>query len=116
MKTLFSAVILALLLLNAPAVDAYSCGRYPTVCDSYRSADAVFIGVVQSVQPNKAKDLKGREYTGGQVTHIQVEKSFKAMAQPEVVFRTQGTSCDPTYQEGQRWLFFGASRPVTGAR
>ena len=32
MKTMFSAVIHALLLVNAPAVDACSCGNYPTVC------------------------------------------------------------------------------------
>jgi hypothetical protein len=82
MKTLFSAVILVLLLLNAPAVDACSCAGYPAVCESYRSADAVFIGVVQSVNPNKVKDLKGREYIGEQVAHIQVEKSFKGMAWP----------------------------------
>src|SRR5829696_9002789 len=106
MKTLFSAVIFALLLLNAPAVDACSCGRYPAVCDSYRSAEAVFIGVVQRVDSKKARGEDGREHILGQVAHIQVEKSFKGMAQPEVVFRTEGTSCDPIYEEGQRWLFF----------
>lgn len=106
MKTLFAAVILALLLLNAPVVEACSCGRYPTICDSYQRADAVFIGVVQSVDTNKVRDRNGREYSGGQVTHIQVEKSFKGMAQPEVVFRTEGTSCDRTYSEGERWLFY----------
>ena len=100
MKTLFSAVILGVVLLNAPAVDACSCGRYPAVCESYRSADAVFIGAVQRVQTNKVKDPDGKEFAGAQVAHIQVEKSFKGMAQPEVVFRTEGSSCDPTYQEG----------------
>lgn len=106
MKTLFSAVILALLLVNAPVVDACSCGGYPTPCGSYQSADAVFIGVVQNVETKKAKGRDGREYSAGQVAHIQVEKSFKGMVQPEVVFRTEGTSCDPTYKEGQRWLLY----------
>ena len=106
MKTLFSAVIFALLLLNAPVVNACSCSGYPAVCDSYQAAGAVFIGVVQRVQTNTAKDEDGEEYTTGQVAHIQVEKSFKGMAQPEVVFHTEGSSCDPTYQEGQRWLFY----------
>ena len=106
MKTLFSAVILALIFLNAPAVDACSCGNYPTVCNSYQSADAVFIGVVQNVENKKAKDEDGEEYDAGQVARIQVEKSFKGMAQPEVVFHTRGSSCDPTYHEGQRWLFY----------
>ena len=100
MKILFSTVILALFLLVTPAIDACSCARYPTVCDSYQKADAVFIGVVQSVN-NKLFD----EYSG-QVAHIQIEKSFKGMAQPEVIFRTEGSSCDKIYKEGQRWLFY----------
>lgn len=106
MKTLFAAVILTLLLLSARAVDACSCAGYPTVCDSYRGADAVFIGVVQSVENNNAKGADGREYMAGQVAHIQVEKSFKGKALPEFVFRTGGTSCDPIYTEGERWLFY----------
>ena len=106
MKTLFSAVVLALLLLNAPAVDACSCGGYATPCGSYESAHAVFIGVVQSVETKKAKGSDGEEYSAGQVAHIQVEKSFKGMAQPEVVFRTKGSSCDPVYKEGERWLLY----------
>jgi len=97
MKILFSAVILALLLVNAPGVDACTCARHPAVCDSYRRADAVFIGVVHRVGTNKS---------GGQIAHIRVEKSFKDMAQPEVVFRTEGSSCDAVYKEGQRWLFY----------
>ena len=44
MKILFSAVIVAFMLFNAPAVDDCSRGNYPTVCGSYQSADAVFIG------------------------------------------------------------------------
>jgi hypothetical protein len=106
MKILFSAVILVLLLLNAPAVDACSCAGYPTVCESYQGADAVFIGVVQRVRDNQVKDPDGREHIGGQVAHIQVEKSFKGMSQPQVIFRTEGTSCDAIYKEGQRWLFY----------
>ena len=106
MKTLFPAVIFVLLILNAPAVDACSCGGHPSPCGSYYGADAVFIGVVQNVETRIAKGRDGREYSGGQVARIQVEKSFKGMVQPEVVFRTEGSSCDPTYQEGQRWLLY----------
>jgi len=61
-KPLFAAVVLVLLLLNARAVDACSCGSDPSVCGSYESADAVFIGVVQSVEINKAKGEDGKEY------------------------------------------------------
>ena len=106
MKILFSAVILALLLFNAPAVEACSCAGYPTVCQSYEGAHAVFIGVVQNVETLKAKGRDGKDYSAGQIAHIQVEKSFKGTVQPEVVFRHEGSSCDPTYKEGQRWLLY----------
>ena len=106
MKPLFSAVVFALLLLNAHAIDACSCGGYATACGSYQSADAVFIGVVQSVQTNKVKGEDGKEYSAGQVAHIQIEKSFKGSAPPEVIFRTEGSSCDAIYNEGQRWLLY----------
>jgi hypothetical protein len=106
MKTLFPAFALALLLFNARAIYACSCANAPTVCQSYQSADAVFTGEVQRVVTNTAKGRDGREYRMGQVAYMQVEKSFKGTVQPEVVFRTEGTSCDPVYKEGQRWLFY----------
>ena len=106
MKPLFSALVLALLLFNARAIDACSCGGYPSVCGSYQNADAVFIGVVQSVETIKAKGEDGKEYPAGQVAHLQVEKSFKGMARPELIFRTEGTSCDAVYKEGERWLLY----------
>ena len=106
MKTLFLAVILVFLFLNAPVVNACSCGGYPAVCGAYESADAVFIGVVQNVEARMAKTEDGREYIGGQDAKVQVEKSFKGTPKPEVVFRSEGSSCDPVYEEGQRWLFF----------
>jgi len=106
MKTLFPAFVLALVLLNAPAICACSCSGYPTVCGSYQSADAVFIATVQRVVTNTAKAPNGRDVPVGQIAHLQVEKSFKGTAPPEVIFRTQGSSCDAVYQEGQRWLFY----------
>jgi len=106
MKTLFSVVTFALLVLNAPAVEACSCGGYPTICGSYRGANAVFIGVVQRVETRMAKASDGREFSASQIAHVQVEKSFKGVAQPELVFYSGGSSCDAVYEEGQRWLFY----------
>src|SRR6185369_17825646 len=80
--------------------------NYPSVCGSYESADAVFIGVVQRVETKSAKGRDGKEYFVGQVAHIQVEKSFKGIARPEFIFRTEGSSCDAVYEEGQRWLLY----------
>jgi hypothetical protein len=42
----------------------------------------------------------------GQVAYVQVEESFKGGQVGELVFRSYGTSCDPVYKEGQRWLFY----------
>jgi len=106
MKIIFSTIVLVFLLLNAPVVDACSCGGSPSPCGSYGSADAVFVGSVQRVVEKKAKGESGNEYGFGQTAYVQVEKTFKGTLQPEVVFRTQGTSCDPTYKEGQRRLFY----------
>lgn len=84
------------------------CGGYSSVCQAYWSADAVFVGSVQRVeQPPPTKDEDGEEHVSGQVVHIQVEKAFKGMRwRTQVVFRTRGTSCDATYEEGERWLFY----------
>ena len=106
MKTLFLTVILVLLCLNAPVADACSCGGYPAVCGAYQSADAVFIGTVQTVEAKMLKTEDGREYIGGQDAKVQVEKAFKGTPKPEVVFRSEGSSCDAVYEEGQRWLFY----------
>ena len=106
MKLIFPAVVLTLLVLNAPAVDACSCGGYPTICGSYQGADAVFIGVVQRVETKTAKTADGREFSASQLANVQVEKSFKGVAQPELVFYSGGSSCDAVYKEGQRRLFY----------
>lgn len=106
MRILFPAVVVILLLLNAPAVEACSCGGYTTICGAYKAADAVFIGVVQRVETTKAKTEDGREFGVGQTANVQVEKSFKGVAQPELLFRSGVTSCDAVYKEGQRWLFY----------
>lgn len=107
MKILFSTVVLVFLLLNTPIVNACSCGNSPTPCGSYGSADAVFVGSVQRVVDKKAKGEGGREYRVGQTAYVQVERAFKGTLQPEVVFRTEGSSCDPIYDQGERWLFYG---------
>lgn len=84
---------------------ACSCGGYPTVCQSYESADAVFIGSVQSVE-NKNTKVDGGRYAGGQLARVQVEQAFKGIKEVTVLFRSGGTSCDAIYKEGQRWLFY----------
>ncbi|HEV2859969.1 MAG TPA: hypothetical protein VGX48_03105 [Pyrinomonadaceae bacterium] len=97
----------ALLLLCPAAAEACSCTGYPTVCQAYAGADAVFVGTVQSVESvNVKKGEDGREYYESQLARVSVERVFKNMKQTEVVFRAGNSSCDTVYEEGQRRLFY----------
>lgn len=104
----FLIISLALLLLGTYKIaSACSCGGYPAVCESYGSAQAVFVGTVRTVENKTAKnEFSGGEVIVGQKAWIQVEKVFKGKIATEVLFRSYGSSCDPTYKEGQRWLFY----------
>lgn len=104
MKRLLFAV--SLLFLSLTAVNACSCGGYPSVCESYQEARAVFSGTVRTVENKTVKDDEGREFIGGQNALVTVEKVFKGKVAGELPFRSYGSSCDPVYKEGQRWLFY----------
>jgi len=109
MKKFFLLAVFSLLFVaSAGVAEACSCGGYAPVCFSYLAADAVFIGSVQRIElPKAQKDDEGKEYVAGQIAYIQIEKVFKGMKQQtQVIFRTEGSSCDAVYKEGQRWLFY----------
>ena len=92
---------------NAGVAAACSCFGAPSVCGSYRAADAVFVGSVQRIElPRPQKGEDGEERVAGQIAYVRVEKVFKGMKSSRVVFRTEGTSCDTVYTEGQRRLFY----------
>lgn len=104
-----SRIVLActLLLICRCIAVACSCTGYPAVCQSYAAAEAVFIGTVQKVeQSNSQKDEDGEEASGIQYSHIQVEKIFKGIKATELVFRSELSSCDGGFKEGQRWLLY----------
>lgn len=106
MKVCLNILIFTFLLLTSNVVYACSCSGYPTVCEAFNSADAVFIGSVERVQNQTTGDDPGTVYHGPQVAYIQVEKVFKGIKETEVIFRTEGSSCDAVYEEGERWLFY----------
>ncbi|HWT03626.1 MAG TPA: carboxypeptidase-like regulatory domain-containing protein [Pyrinomonadaceae bacterium] len=108
MRKLFLLAVFACVpIFSARVACACSCGGYPAVCGSFRAADAVFVGSVQRIElPKPQKDDEGREYVAGQVAYVQVEKVFKGTKQTQVIFRTEGSSCDAVYEEGERWLFY----------
>jgi len=107
MKLIFSlSVLVTMLLLSSGPAIACSCGGTTSVCGSFAAAEAVFVGTVARVENQTAKDEQGREHIVSQVAYVQVDEAFKGVKQPELVFRSYGTSCDPEYEAGQHWLFY----------
>jgi hypothetical protein len=70
-------------------------------------ARAVFIGTVRAVENNTVRADGGLDVVVGQKAWVTVEKTFKGEVSGELLFRSYGSSCDPTYREGQQWLFYG---------
>ncbi|HEU4390294.1 MAG TPA: hypothetical protein VFV34_21000, partial [Blastocatellia bacterium] len=104
--------LLFALLISPAAAEACSCVGSATVCSAYANADGVFVGFVQRVETpaNRPRERVG-DLEVTQITYVQVERAFKGIDQPEVVFRSFNTSCDVTYKEGQRWLFYAGYDP-----
>jgi hypothetical protein len=102
--TLISLTLLTIFLSPRVAL-ACSCFGNPSICGSFASAEAVLVGTVSRVEITNVKTPDGEEY-GNQIAYVQVEESFKGVKASEMIFRSYGTSCDPDYQAGQRWLFY----------
>src|SRR5688500_6537090 len=105
MKLILTIPALAILFLCPRATLACSCGGTISVCDAFQLAQAVFVGSVTRVEDEVVKTEDDGFYTR-QTAYVQVEEAFKGVRQPEFVFRTLGTSCDPEYKQGERWLFY----------
>jgi hypothetical protein len=97
-----------ILLFSADLAMACSCLGTPSVCGAFAGAEAVFLGTVSRVQNKTARDETGREYIVGQVAYVHVDEAFKGAKEPQLIFRSYGTSCDATYEEGQRRLFYAS--------
>jgi hypothetical protein len=106
MKLFLLLASLTLLFMSPTVVNACSCSGYPTACEAYANAEAVFIGSVQRVDNKREKIGDGNTYTASQTAYVQIEKAFKGVKEIPVVFHSGMSSCDPTYKEGQRWLFY----------
>ena len=106
MKLILAAAAVALLFVAPRVAVACSCAGSTSVSGSFQSAEAVFVGTVRQVENTLEKNEDGREFITGQIAHVQVDEAFKGAKEPELIFRAGGTSCDPRYAEGQRWLFY----------
>lgn len=106
MKLVLLAAVLATLLFCSQSAYACSCASITSPCGSFATAEAVLVGSVTRVESERVKDERGVEFITGQVAYVQVDEAFKGPNASELIFRSYGTSCDPEYQEGQRWLFY----------
>ena len=106
MKLILTAAALAMLLFSPDTALACSCVGTSTTCGSFEAAEAVLIGTVMRVENKTVKNEDGVEYIQGQTAYVQVDEAFKGVKSPEMIFRSYGTSCDPQYGAGQRWLFY----------
>jgi hypothetical protein len=100
MKRLFYLSLLILFVIEQKSY-ACSCGlSHPSPGDAFASADVVIVGAVMKIDPEISKGF------APQVAYVQVEKSYKGYEEAEIVFHQPGHSCSPTYNAGERHLFY----------
>ena len=105
-QKLLLAFATSLLLLLAYRADACSCGGWPTPCQAYQGASAVFIAYVTDVKLAEGSERTNLKYPPG-TAYLTVEQGFKGIREGDVVF-PQGTGgdCIPIFTKGQRWLIY----------
>ncbi len=97
-------ITIFILLFGYKNAFACSCGGYPSPCQAYNSADAVFIGVVTKIDPDKTgDDLTYNE----QIAIVKIEKLFKGSQDlPEITLHQPAHNCAPKFKAGERYLFY----------
>jgi len=104
----FIALAAALILLSTDRVDACSCAGWPSPCQAYNAASAVFIGHVTDVKLAEGSEWANIKYPPG-TAYLRVEQAFKGIEESDVVF-PQGTGgdCIPVFAKDQRWLIYAS--------
>ena len=107
-QKLLIAFAASLLLLLADRADACSCAGWPTPCQAYQSASAVFVGYVTDVKLAEDSEWANIKYPPG-TAYLRVEEAFKGIEESDMVF-PQGTGgdCIPVFTKGQRWLIYAS--------
>lgn len=92
------------ILLFAGYASACSCAGRPAPCEMYKSAPAIFIGVVTSIDPER-ENSEAFTYA-----HLSVEQAFKGVNQPTVKMLQGrgGGDCSFVFEKGVRYLLFAA--------
>ena len=102
-KTLSILAALAGVLAFAGEAKACSCFSWPSPCDAYRAADAVFVGTVAGSEyvadlfRDRLTDASGKPMTtvyGGWKSRVRIERVYKGKPVEEIVLALDGaTSC-----------------------
>jgi hypothetical protein len=114
-KTLLLPVIV-LLLHFSTTVDACTCGRV-SPCESYANASVVFVGLVTktSMVPAKMRlppnAVSATSTSGSTYAHFKVEEIFRGASVKEVEVSGDGTTCDYSFKQGERYLVYAYQSP-----
>lgn len=122
-------VLLLLGLTVSHDVEACSCSKRPSPAEAYRSATAVFVGTIVSVEHEKLEIHRGGKtftFPGGVLATVDVEEQWRGPKLGQFVVSTGARSCGLRFEEGARYLIYanrtgdhwsaggvcGRSRPV----
>jgi hypothetical protein len=108
----FIAISMTQLVLDKNAFSC-SCNGFMSVCDSYNSADGVFIGTVSKVEEN-VTILDTRREGDNIITRstrwwkmfIQVEKTYKGEQRDEIILASDDSSCGGKFDVGLKLLIY----------
>lgn len=109
LKVYLFALFITGLLGNFAQVLACSCAGTESVCESFSTADAVFVGKVTAAkEQRKEKNENGKEVLfASQEIYFQVSESFFGVADNTQVALSEGfTTCDYTFEIGETYLVY----------
>lgn len=98
-------LLTAFLLWGWTAASACICGE-PSACEANAGADAVFVGQVTRIIDEGVGDTNSSEQFGKFIVQFKVQEGFRGLESKEVELSAGGTSCDYTFERGQRYLVF----------
>jgi hypothetical protein len=116
MKRLQIIIVLVVIFMLLKPVAACSYYEYPSVCDAYGSAEAIFVGTVLKIV--EVKNLEAFKTTNnstgkeelqsfdGYKHYIKVEKTYKGNPQSEILLATLNTGCRTAYKVGDKLLLY----------
>lgn len=114
--TLLLTTIFFLFISLQQSILACSCAGYPSVCDAYGSAEAIYVGTVTKVVDVKelktewvetlSNGKKKRIIAEGWKHYIKVEKTYKGTPQSEIILAAENSSCSGKFEVGTRLLLY----------